>query len=126
MGKLNMSKDGQTILICDAHCVRARAYYQRYKLPIKSGGQNASGIVGVRKVLEILASMVDGAKSSDNKKKLYRNKPHVTIDNYFSGDKISDWVSQNRFAATMTCRRDRLPSGVPAKYWNKQKIDTSK
>ena len=48
MGKLNVSKGGQTILICDAHYVRARAYYQRYKLPIKSDGHNASGIVEVR------------------------------------------------------------------------------
>ena len=28
--------------------------------------------------------------------------------------------------ATMTCRRDRLPSGIPAKYWHKQKTDISK
>ena len=48
------------------------------------------------------------------------------MDNYFSGDKICDWIGQKGFGATMTCRRDRLPSGVPAKYWHKQRTDTSK
>ena len=28
--------------------------------------------------------------------------------------------------ATMTYQRDRLPPGVPGRYWNKQKSDTSK
>ena len=31
-----------------------------------------------------------------------------------------------RFGATMTCRRDCLPSGVPAKYWQTQRTNTSK
>ena len=72
--------------------------------------------------------MVDGEDDSKHKniKKIYRSKPHVTMDNYVSGDKICDWIGQNGFGATMTCRRDCLPSGIPAKYWHKQKTDTSK
>ena len=38
-----------------------------------------------------------------------------TMENYFSGDKIIDGIGQNGFAATMVCRRDRLPYGVPIK-----------
>lgn len=48
------------------------------------------------------------------------------MDNYFSGDKVLDWIGSKGFGATMTCRRDRLPSGIPSKYLHKQKTDSSK
>lgn len=49
------------------------------------------------------------------------------MDNYFSGDKVLDWIGQNSFEATMTCCCDRLPTSVPTKYWHsKQKTDGSK
>ena len=47
------------------------------------------------------------------------------MDNFFSGDKICDWIGQCGFGATMTCRRDRLPSGVDGKYFHKEKTDSS-
>ena len=50
----------------------------------------------------------------------------MTMDNYFSGDRICEWIGQKGFGATMTCRRDRFPSGVHARYWHKQRTDTSK
>ena len=71
--------------------------------------------------------MVNEEKNKHNNiKRIYRSKPHVTMDNYFSGDKICDWIGQKGFGATMTCWRDRLPSGVPGKYWHKQRTNTSK
>ena len=127
VGKPNVSKGGQTVLICDAHRIRPRAYYHRHKLHVKPDGWTASGMIEARRLLEKLEPMVDEEKNKNNKiKKIYRSKPHVTMDNYFSGDKICDWIGQKGFGATMTCRRDRLPSGVPGKYWHKQRTDTSK
>ena len=52
-------------------------------------------------------------------------KPHITMDNYFIGEKILNWIGKNGFASTMTCRRDRLPPTVPANNWHKLKTDTS-
>ena len=117
IGKPNISKGGQTILICDAHCVRPRAYYHRHKLQVKPDGWTASGMIEARRLLEQLLPMVDGEEDIKNKK----NQEY-----YFSGNKICDWIGQNGFGATMTCRRDLLPSGIPAKYWHKQKTSTSK
>ena len=54
----------------------------------------------------IAGSAIDGHK-------IFRRYPHITWDNHFSGDRIMDWLGTNGFGATMTCRRDRLPSGVP-------------
>jgi hypothetical protein len=45
--------------------------------------------------------------------------PHSTWDNFFSGDDINDWIGQNGFGVTMTCRRDRLPRGVPNHFFHK-------
>ena len=55
---------------------------------------------------------------------MFGEKPHTTWDNYFSGDIVMDWLVHNGFGATMTFRRDRLPSGVPNQYLHKNKTDT--
>jgi len=36
-----------------------------------------------------------------------------------------DWLGTNGFGATMTCRRDCLPFGVPGRYFHKQKTLSS-
>ena len=49
-------------------------------------------------------------------KKVFQAKPHTTWDNCLSGDIVMDWLGQNGFGATMSFRRDHLPSGVPNQY----------
>ena len=92
MGKPGVSKGGQTVLVCDAHRVRPRAYYHRHKLQSKPDGWTASGMVQARILIEALECMV--IKSNDSsttpKFQIYYQKPHITMDNYFSGDKIID------------------------------------
>ena len=84
-------------------------------------------MVEARRLIEALESMV--VKSDDTSTsnfQIYDQNPHVTMDNYFSGDKVLDWIGSKGFGATMTCRRDRLPSSIPSKYLHKQKTDSSK
>ena len=123
VGKPNVSKGGQTVLVCDSHRVRPRAYYHRHKLHDKPDGWTATGMIEARRLCEKLLPMVKGSIGNHNK--IYDMKPHITMDNFFSGEKILEWIGQQGFGATMTCRRDRLPPSVPAKYWHKQKTDTS-
>ena len=47
------------------------------------------------------------------------------MDNFFSGEKIANWIGENGYACTMKCRRDRLPSGVPGKFFHKKRTDGS-
>jgi len=54
-------------------------------------------------------------------KALFQDKPHITWDNFFSGDEIMECAADQGFGLTMTCRRDRLPSGVPKKYFHHAK-----
>ena len=62
-------------------------------------------------ILEQMKTLVVGGPG--DKRKIFASKPHSTWDNYFSGDKILNYMGKNGFAGTMTCRCDRLPVGVP-------------
>ena len=53
--KPNVSKGGQTVLVCDSHRVRPRAYYHRHKLHPKPDGWTASGMIEARRLYEKLA-----------------------------------------------------------------------
>ena len=54
-------------------------------------------------------------------RKIFKAFPHSTWDNFFSGDRVMDWLGSKGFGATMTCRQDRLPSDVPGHYLHKKK-----
>lgn len=144
-GKPGVSKGGQTVMVSDVHRIRPRAYMHRHKLHAKPTGWTAMGMIEARTIMEKLSEMVSVTTESDsdsessgddlvdatNKqkgiyvKKIYRSFPHGTWDNYFSGDKIFDWVGQNGFGVTMTCRRDRLPADIDEIYLHKKKTDDS-
>ena len=57
MGKPGLSKGWQTVLVCDAHRIRPRAYYHRHKLQSKPDGWTASGMVEARRFIEALESI---------------------------------------------------------------------
>jgi hypothetical protein len=127
--KPGKTKGGQIVLTSDVHRIRPRAYLHRHKLHEKPAGWNAMGPLEVRMILEQLGSMVIEEDNSTNTmistRNIFREKPHSTWDNYFSGDLIMNWIGDNGFAATMTCRRDRLPSIIPGEFLHKKKTDGS-
>ena len=55
---------------------------------------------------------------------IFREKPHLTWDNYFSGDDIMMHAGQRGFGLTMTCRQDCLPKDIPSHFVNKEKAGT--
>jgi hypothetical protein len=56
---------------------------------------------------------------------IFAECPHSTWDNFFLGNQIFDWLGERGFAATMTCRRDRLPSKLPREYLHFQKTPSN-
>lgn len=58
-------------------------------------------------ICDKLKKLVDGTEGRD--KTIFRSYPHMIFDNYFSGDKVMDYVGSQGFGCLMTCRRDRLP-----------------
>ena len=79
MEKPNVSKGEQTVLICDAHCVRPRAYYHsHHKLHVKPDGWTTFGMIEARQLLEKLEPMDDEEKIKSNKiKKVYRSRSAI-------------------------------------------------
>jgi len=43
---------------------------------------------------------------------------HIAMDNFFSSDEVLTFLGERGWKATMTCRRDRLPRGVPKLFFN--------
>ena len=82
------------------------------------------GNIEVKMIVDKLKPKVIG--SHGDEKKIFRDCPHMTWDNYFSGDKIFDYIEKNGFGCTMTCRRDRLPGDIDGKYLHKKKTDIGK
>ena len=56
-----------------------------------------------------------------SKKKIFRNKPTVTADNFFFDDKILDWIGKNDYSAIRICARNLLSGDIDKKYLHAQK-----
>jgi hypothetical protein len=118
MGKPGVTKGGQIVLVSDAYRNRPRAYLHRHKCHAPIPGFTRQGPMEVRMVMEDMKCLVKGGEH-DGRRQIFMEKPHSTWDNFFSGDDINDWIGVNGFGTTMTCRRDRLPKGLPNCFFHK-------
>ena len=122
MGKPNITRGGQSCLLSDAHRIRPRAYLHRHKLHHKH--YNCAGPNEVRLLWEWLHPLFQ--QSTYRTRGIFRQKPHITCDNFFSRDDIVNYACEQGFGLTMTCRRDRLPRGAPSKHLCKLKTPVNK
>jgi hypothetical protein len=76
--------------------------------------------------LELLMKPVETDVVAWRRPIILHHKPHMTWDNFFSGDDITQYAAEKGFGLTMTCRRDRLPDSknIPGKFWHKEKTDS--
>jgi len=114
-----------------------RAYIHRHKLTVKNRpiGFNAEGpaevvqMVGLierllhRDGYDEIALMRDGAGTLHEYKMnpIYSQRPHITADNYFSGENVLDYLGVRGYGMTCTCRRDRFPKELK-QYLHHEKI----
>ena len=129
VGKPGVCKGGQTVLVSDTDHIRPRAYVHRHKCHQKKF--NIAGQNEVHMIWEKIKRLVVDEEDRENVNPLlsvrpiFREKPHFTWDNYFSGQAIMDYAAEEGFGMTSTCRRDRLPQGVPGKYFHKEATGTN-
>ena len=118
LGKPGITKGMQTVVVCDVDRIRPRAFLHRHKKHRKIFNQQ-----GPNEVALLWEEQLQPLTTFQNKyaKQLFSIKPHLTWDNFFSGDVITEYAAEQGFGFTTTVRRDRLPSGVPGKYWHKEK-----
>ena len=120
--KPGVTRGMQTVMVFDVGRIRPRAYVHRHKCH-PNPNHLPQGCNELMMCLNKLNKMVIG--NDGNNKKIFKQKPHITWDNFFSGDTILDWIGRQGFGTTMTCRRDRLPSDIKGMYLHKKKTDTS-
>lgn len=111
-----------------------RAYVHRNKAMLRPAGFNAEGPAEMYHLLNAIEEMIHDTPDATTLyrnhrgvvveypvKKIYWGYPHGTADNHFSGDAIMDYAGAKGFGLTMTCRRDRLPTGLKP-YLHHEKV----
>jgi len=122
LGKPNITRGGQLCLLSDVHRIRPRACVHRHKLHKKHFKcQGPNEVVLVWHELQALFE-----PSQHCPRGLFHEKPHITCDNFFSGDDVVNFAANEGFGLAMTCRRDRLPSRMPRKHLCKEKTAVDK
>ena len=71
-----------------------------------------------------LICMVANCKEG-GKKKIFRKKPCITVDNYFIDDKILNWAGEEGLGVIGTNACNFLPKDIPSKYLCTEKVDSS-
>ena len=71
-------------------------------------------------MMDIIRPLVKGEtmEPTNKRRQMFDEKVHVTMNNFFSGDEILRYLGEDEWKATMTCRCDRLPKGVPKIHVN--------
>ena len=124
--KPSVSKGMQTVIVSDVEYIRPRAYLHRHRMNKKFDGLSYEGPNEVRLIWEEQLSQLLKPDNTLIGRAIFSQKPHITWDNYFSGQPIMEYAAEQGFGVTSTISRDHLPRGVPTKYWCKAKTATTK
>ena len=120
-GKPGVTKGMQTVLACDAQRMRIYGYVHRHNAHPKIPGWKAGeGHTEMRMILDLISPLVEG-EPSNGKRKIFSSKPHFTCDNYFSGEYVVDYFGRKGYGFLGTLARNRFPTGIPVKYFQKEK-----
>jgi len=118
------TKGGQIVLCGDVDRIRPRAYVHRHnahKQIFKQQGPNEIALM-----YEQLETLIKSGKHTNPLRPvpIFREGPHITADNHFSGVNVMKYALDNDFGILMTCRRDRFPIGKESQYVHKEKSGT--
>ena len=104
-------KGGQHVMLLDARRRYVYAYTPRHKFYKQEKGWTCTGPVEVKRMIELLNPLIKGNQKDeqDTRRQIFDAPPHITLDNFFTGDQVLQYLGERGYQATMTCRRDRLP-----------------
>ena len=125
LNKPSVSKGMQSVIVTDVEYLRPRAYLHRHKLNKKFPGFGPPGPNEVRQLWESQLRELTRPSNSLVGRPIFSQKPHMTFDNFFSGEAIMEYAAEEGFGFTSTVARNRLPKGVPEKFWCKGKTGST-
>ncbi len=120
LNKPGITRGGQIVMVSDVDRIRPRAYVHRHKLHPKPLGN----LRGPNEVYFLWQQVKELMQPNNGfaPKPLLQAMPHFTFDNFFSGDSVIQHAVDEGLGISMTTRRDRTPTGIPAKYLCKVKM----
>ena len=140
-----VNRGGQTTIMTDSRKFRPRAYIHRHKLHDKKG-MTRRGTIELTHLIHDIDSMIIEPDASTipmpplrrdindlatsriittpkdpTKKKIFREKPVITADNFFFDDKMCEFIGENGYGSIGTNARNVLPKGIEKKYLHGEK-----
>jgi hypothetical protein len=120
LNKPGVTRGGQVVLVCDVDRIRPRAYLHRHKCHAKDF--NLEGPNEVKHLLDRLEPLcIENILAPG--RGIFKSKPHITFDNFFSGEDIATHAANRGFGMTTTLRRDRMPKPVPNIFFHVKKTN---
>jgi len=116
MGKPGVTRGGQIVLVSDIDWIRPRAYLHRHKC--HDNEWSLQGPSEVKHILDQLDNHIVNEVNSAMGTAIFAQKPHITWDNFFSGEAIAEYAAANGYGMTTTLRCDRFPKGIPKKHFH--------
>jgi hypothetical protein len=111
---LRYSRRCQVFLVCDVDCIRPRAYLHRHKCHMKDF--NLQGPNKMKHLLDHLEPLcIENILTPG--RGIFKSKPHITFDNFFSGKSIATHVAIRGFGMRTT-----LPANVPNIFLHVKKM----
>jgi hypothetical protein len=101
-------------MLLDARRRYVYAYLARHKFYKEEKGWTSTGPLEVKRLVELINPLIKGNQKDDGdrRRQIFEEPPHITLDNFFSGDQVVHYLGERGYKVTMTCRRDRLPKGI--------------
>ena len=127
-GKPGVTKGGQVVMVYDVNRKYPLAHFHRHSLQPRPSPFTQQGPSEVYGLFNKLNPLVLGNEQDDDDKRrqIFSQPPHLVADNHFSGDAVMEFLGRNGWAATITCRRDRLIKEIDKKYFNHEKKNVDK
>ena len=120
-----VTRGGHTVLLMDADRLRPRGFLHRRK---KYAAKDGFPTKGMSEVYDLIRKYVI-PKMGEEQGKKWAYGPHLTVDNYFNGDQILDWMGENGMGMIGTVARNRLshgfnstgtPVAIPGNFYHKE------
>ena len=115
-----VNKGGQTVMMVDADGRYMRAYHHRLseKFESRTAPFNQQGPHEVSKLVEKVRPLIKGMPQNigDKRRQIFLRPPHLTFDNYFSGEHVAAYLGRGGFGAMMTMARNRVPPSIDQKF----------
>mgnify|MGYP007080232562 CR=1 FL=1 len=121
------SKGGQLVVVSAVDRLRVHACIHRHKLHHKHF--SVPGSNEVKLMCDQLLEMIDDESAFEinqynrdyrRPRPILHEKPHITWDNYFSGDQTMKYAVEHGIGITCTVNRGRLPREVPSRFFQKK------